>query len=403
MGGLRRPSSASDIGSARRPVTGPRRVPRHLTPSDRADAAPQPGPHLWDLVAFPLCVWLVWRVVHALLVLAFGGDIVDATFHFDGGWFRTVLEHGFVVSDLSFETQQNTAFMPGVAWLAWPFAQVFGAEAAALLVANATGFAAFCGTYGATLSWTSERTARIATVALALWPTSFVLWAYYSEGLFIAATALGLWADRRDRPIAALLGCFLVPLTRTVGIALAPVLALTRWWRLGRVDVVGAGYLVSGATATASVSVVQDSQTGDSLAWIHAQRAWGRGMSPPWSPVISALSDVVEKLPRPAMELSLNLAAIAVAFVGGVIMVRWWRDRSMPTSVVAWTATAVVLPLCSVMISSQMRFVLGAWPAFAAFAYDGRGARVVRLCAAPIGVVLSVAFVRRWAQNVWVA
>lgn len=403
LGSQRGRSAPNDkVRSAPRLDDGRLTAPKHLA-SRASSTPPRRDSQLWEHVAFPLGVWVLWRAAHAVLVVAFGGNLVDATFHFDGGWLRSVLENGYVVTDRSFGTQQNPAFMPGVAWLAWPFAQVIGVEAAALLVANVTGLAAFYGIYGATRSWASVRTAQIATVALALWPTSFVLWAYYSEGLFIAATALGLWADQRDRPAPALLACVLVSLTRTVGIAFAPVLALARWWRLGRLDAVGAGYLVSGAAATVAVSVAQDSQIGDPLAWVHAQQAWGRGISPPWSPLISAVSEVVEKLPRPALELSLNLIAIAVASVGAVIMIRWWRQGTMPTSVVAWTVIAIVLPLCSVVISSQARFVLGAWPAFAAFAYDRREARGVRLCAAVAGSVLSVLLVRRWAQSIWVA
>ena len=374
-----------------------------ITASSVTVTTTRPRPRLWDLAAFPLAVWVLWRAAQAVLVVAFGGNVVDATFRYDGTWFRSVLEDGYVVTDRSFATQQNPAFMPGVAWLAWPVAQVIGAEAAAVVVANLTGLAAFFGVHGATRSWASERTARIATVALALWPTSFVLCAYYSEGLFIAATALGLWADRRDRPAPALLACFLAPLTRTVGIAFAPVLAGARWWRLGRLDAVGAGYLVSGAAATVAVSVVQDVQAGDPLAWMHAQQAWGRGLSPPWWPVAAALAEVIEALPLIATEYALNLIAVAVASAGAVVVVRCWRQGTMPTSAAAWTVAAIVLPLCTVMISSQIRFVMAAWPAAAAFAYRGRGAGVLRLCAAAVGIALSVLLVRRWANDIWVA
>ncbi|MGH9262820.1 MAG: hypothetical protein ACRD08_23455, partial [Acidimicrobiales bacterium] len=248
-------------------------APRHLAP--REGVYRTATGQLWDLTRFPICLWLAWRAAHLVLVVAFGGDVVDTAFHFDGGWFRTILDHGYVVADPTYETQQTPAFMPGVAWLAWPFAQIIGAEAAALLVANATGVGAFCAVFGAVRSWSGERPARVATVALALWPTSFVLWAYYSEGLFIIATALGLWADRRNRPGAAVVGCFLAPLTRTVGGAFGPVLAVARWWRLGRVDLVGVSYIVAGVSATATVSAVQEVQTGDALAWVHAQESWG--------------------------------------------------------------------------------------------------------------------------------
>ncbi len=151
------------------------------------------------------------------------------------------------------------------------------------------------------------------------------------------------------------------------------------------------------------VSALQRQRTGDALAWVHAQKAWGRGFSPPWTPIASALSDVVAKLPRPAMELSLNLAAIAVAAAGAAVLIhRWWR-HGLPLPVAAWTVAAVALPLCSVVVSSQVRFALGAWPALAAFAVDGRAGRALRIAGAVLGVAVSLVLLRRWAQDAWVA
>ncbi len=354
-------------------------------------------------LAFPVAVWGVWRVAHWLAIVAFGGDPVGSAFHSDGTWFLSVLRDGYVVTDPSYATEQNTAFMPGVALLAWPLARLVGARTAALAVANATGLAAFCAVHGATLSWSPRRTARIATLALALWPTSFFLWSYYSEGLFIAATGLALWAETRDRPLPAYVGCFLAPLARTVGIALGPVLAVARWRRLGRIDAVAVGYLASGLAAPAVVSAVQRRRTGDALAWVHAQQAWGRAVSPPWTPIVTAISDVVAKRPQIALELSLNLVAIAVAGVGAAVLVRRWWRHGLPLVVAAWTVTAMVLPLCSVVVSSQVRFALGAWPALAAFGGDGRGARALRITGAALGVTLSLALLRRWAQDARVA
>ena len=86
-----------------------------ITASSVTVTTTRPRPRLWDLAAFPLAVWVLWRVAQAVLIVAFGGNVVDATFRYDGTWFRSVLEDGYVVTDRSFATQQNPAFMPGVA------------------------------------------------------------------------------------------------------------------------------------------------------------------------------------------------------------------------------------------------------------------------------------------------
>ena len=240
-------------------------------------------------------------------------------------------------------------------------------------------------------------------MALALWPTSFVLCAYYSEGLFIAATALGLWADRRDRPAPALLACFLAPLTRTVGIAFAPVLA---------------GALVAARTPRTR-SAPATSCGARRRRWRYRScRASRRVIRWPGCTRSRPGAGACPRLgggggcagrgrrgaaPDRATEYALNLIAVAVASAGAVVVVRWWRQGTMPTSAAAWTVAAIVLPLCTVMISSQIRFVMAAWPAAAAFAYRGRGAGVLRLCAGAVGIALSVLLVRRWANDIWVA
>lgn len=356
-------------------------------------------PALW----YPLTVWAAWRATHLALLVAFGGDPVAATFHSDGSWFRSVLEDGYVVTDPTYATHQNPAFLPGLPWLTWPLAQIAGGQTAALLVANLLGCAAFMAVHIATRTWFGERTARIATAGLALWPVSFVLWAYYSESLFIVATALALWADHHGRRATATLGCYLAALTRTVGIALAPVVAVARWRRLGRLDAGTVAYLAAGPAAVTTVAGAQHAQTGDALAWMHAQQPWGRGLSAPWTPVLSAAHDIAAKLPDPALELALNLAAIGLVALGAAVLLRWAHREHAPVSVAAWTFTAWLVPLGTTVVSSQVRFALGAWPALAAWSITGRHGRPIRVAAIVTGVALTVVFLARWADDAWVA
>ena len=52
-------------------------------------------------------------------------------------------------------------------------------------------------------AWRDE-IARRAVLLFALFPSSLFLWAFYSEGMFIALGAGAVWADRRGkRGIAA--------------------------------------------------------------------------------------------------------------------------------------------------------------------------------------------------------
>ena len=204
-----------------------------------------------SVLAFPLIVWMIWRVCHAGVLVAVGGDLVGDAFRFDGQWFLTVLHHGYVLKDASYATQQNVAFFPGLVWLTEPFSWVLGDRAAAIFVANVTGAAAFVAVYGATRCITgSDRVGRRSTIGLAVWPASIVMTAFYSEGLFVTATAAAIWAAKRDRHAAGCVAAFVAGITRSIGFLLGPVLAVVRCIRLRRIDRTTVAYAVQRADRT---------------------------------------------------------------------------------------------------------------------------------------------------------
>lgn len=351
-------------------------------------------------MAFPVAVWGIWRLVHAVVLLAFGGDLADDTLRFDGAWLSTILDHGYLVSDPSFRTQQNPAFFPGVPWLTEPLSWLIGDRSAALVIANVFGVAAFVAVFGALRAVFDDKVAIRGTIALALWPSSLVLWAYYTEGLFVVATAAAVWADKRSKPMAAVAGLVLAGVTRVVGLAVGPVLAVVRVVRLRRIDATSVAYAVSGAVAFAIVGGAQERQTGDALAFVRAQKGWDREFSPPWVPIRTAIDDIVEKLPTPALELGLNLAAIAVIGVALLVATCHWRRRPDAWGALALGWTAYLLPLCSKVVSSQVRFALGAWPAVAVLGTsESVWAQRLRWVAALAGAALSVVLLRRWASG----
>jgi len=151
-------------------------------------------------VRFPLLVFAVWRVLHGIVVLALGGSLREMTFAWDGGWYLSILHSGYVVPAGGYGQESNAAFFPGLPWVTQVVQFVVRQETGAtLLVANALALAAFVTVWGAVRAWVDEAMARRATVALALFPTSYFLWMYYTEALFIAGTAAAVWAGRRKR------------------------------------------------------------------------------------------------------------------------------------------------------------------------------------------------------------
>jgi len=347
----------------------------------------------------PAFIWLVWRLSHAVLVWLFRGDVLDAAFQDDGGWYRLILSDGYVVSDTAFKTFQNTAFFPGITWTTKPFTLFASDRVSALIVANLWSIAAFIGAYSLFRELRGRSSAWRLTVGLAVWPTSFFLWAYYSEGMFVALTALGLIGIRRDRASISGLAAFGLATTRAVGVGFGVVMALRRWRRLGRLDAVSLSLIAGSGFGAFAVMTQLWVQTDRPLAFMEAQKAWGREFSAPWTPLISAASDIIAKLPAPALELSLNFAAVVIVAVALAMM---WR-RYGTSDEFTWAFLAWATPLFTSIVSSQVRFVLGAWPAMLALETTTPRGRRLGVALGLVGLGVSVVLLRRFASGSFVA
>jgi hypothetical protein len=357
-------------------------------------------------LSFPLAVWAAWRVAHLCLLTLFGGHVVDATFDFDGGWFLSVLSDGYAVTDDTFTEQQNVAFFPGLVWLTEPFTWVMSTRTAAFVVANLLSLATFVAVFGSVRSWADERYARAAILTLACWPTSLFLWNFYSDGLLVLATALAFWAEKRSNQAGTIVAIFLAGTTRVIGLGLGPVLAIARVIRLKRVDLVAVTYGMTSLVALGLVGLQQHNQTGDALAFSKAQAAWDREIDTPWAPVATALDVIRDTLPGVALQQMLDLAAITIVGIGVAFLVRAGLEKGWSISILLWTFVAWFAPLWTSIISSQVRFVLGAWPVALLTAdlwKDRRTGRPLVMAAAAIGAGLSAVLIRRWANGEWVA
>jgi hypothetical protein len=381
---------------------GRRLAARNVVAVDSDGRDQDDGSRRW--LAFPFVAWGLWRSLQAVVVVVVGGDLADDAFRFDGGWFLSILSDGYTITDRSFASQQNPAFFPGLVWVTEPISWLIGDRPAGLVVANLTGLAAFVGVFVALRATTNERAARLAIVGLAAWPASLVLSAFYSEGLFLAVTALAIWAERSRHRAISVTAIFAAGLTRTVGAALGPAIAVGRVLHYRRLDLTSVAYASAGPAGTAVVAWSQEIQTGQATAWMRAQEAWGRGLAAPWVPIGRALDGIVDKFPHPASELSLNLAAIVV--VGSALVLVTHRYRSVPDTwpMLAWGWTAWLLPLCSSVPSSQIRFALAAWPALVAIdeVPATRRGRCVLVAMVLAGGVLSVLLIRRWAHGAFI-
>ena len=247
-------------------------------------------------VRFPIAVWVVWRLWQLGLTLVLGGSdltvsLRDTAFYYDGERYLQITKQGYLLAQAQ---MPNTAFFPGVSWLAWPVWRITGSEViTGHLVATVTGLAAFITVWGVAQAWKSEAVGRRAVLLLALMPSSLFLWTFYSEGLFIALGAGAVWADRRDRRWLAALLFVGLSTTRSVAILVPAVVVLARIIRApqGRQVVVHVRRCRRWS-ACSRCSWMMHHYTGDWFAFVGVQKDWGRGLSWPWVTIADGFSNL---------------------------------------------------------------------------------------------------------------
>jgi hypothetical protein len=194
----------------------------------------------------------------------------DVFEHWDADYFLRIARNGY--------DDRMAAFMPAYPALvhAGTWITRNGVVAAVVIsLAAATAGAYFVARIANGLA--GDLVARDSVLLLALWPASFVFTAPYSEGLFLAASAGAVLFCMRDRYwIAGLLAALAVD-TRILGLALVPALVIIAWPRVrrhGPLDLIP--LIALPLAALVAMAAYFDHALGDSLAFLHAQKLWGR-------------------------------------------------------------------------------------------------------------------------------
>lgn len=357
-------------------------------------------------MVLPALVFAAWRSSHAAVVLIFGGGLGTTTYAYDGAFYRSVLRDGYLRPPGGYSQYSNVAFFPGLAWVTSAVKAVLRNEVVATgLVANGLALASFVAVWAAVREWTGDdRTAHRAVLALALLPTSYYLWMYYSEGLLIATSAGAAWSAKTERHAHAAPLLVLAATARVVGVLVGPVLAVVRVLRLRQVDRVSILYAVSSSLGFSLVLLRQRVEIGDPLGWSKAQEAWGRELAPPWTPIIRGVRDVIETLPAPAEGVGLDLLTVLlIGFLVLGLFVGARRGR-WPVEPAAMALVCWFVPLCSRLVSSQVRFALACWPVVLVPAACWPRVRVVARAGLVVSAtVLTVVLLRRLALGAFTA
>ncbi|MGZ8603993.1 MAG: mannosyltransferase family protein [Actinomycetota bacterium] len=200
---------------------------------------------------------------------------------FDALWFLRIADTGYRTDDGS------AAFFPLYPLVVRVISFLLGGRpfGASVIVSNAAFVAALAVTYLLTAMELGERRARTTIVLLAFFPTSFFFLMPYSEALFLLLAVTALWSARRGRWALAGVAGALAGLTRSIGIVLAPAIAVEALHRReeGR-GPAWPGLLAAGATGLGTLAYLGwwQVKAGDWLTPITRQENWERVFSWPW-------------------------------------------------------------------------------------------------------------------------
>jgi hypothetical protein len=293
---------------------------------------------------------------------------------------------------------------------------------AGVLVSLAAALGAFALLYRLAEPRLGDSVARRAVVYVAVFPFAVFLGAVYSESLFLFAALASFVLAERGRFAGAGVAAGLAWLTRPLGIALLPALAVLAW----RAPERGAA-LLRLAAAPALFALYPAYlwwRLDDPWAFVRAEATWNRSLSPAgplgglwdglragWAGIrqLASGSDatrywaaVQDTDPDRVAAINLTQLAFLVLFAGLTVVA--WRRFGAPYGV--FSALSLLIPLSVPSerwpLLSIQRFGLVVFPFFMALAVLGERPRVhtavVVVSAVFLGVVCA-----QWALWQWVA
>lgn len=296
-------------------------------------------------------------------------NLADTLGRGDAGWYLSIVEHGYEPGPFEVTRQHNWVFYPLYPILVRLVC--FGTHQYLIggaLLSNVLFFVALF--FFQRLIRELGYEAAIANRAIlyaAVFPVSYFFSLPLTESLFFLLVIASFIAGTRGRWwLAGLLGACAAA-TRPNGILLLPTLAIFYLERTARpkwgAQILWLSLIPAGLGAFMAFLW---HRTGNPLAFLEAQSAWGRQSG-------FFLSPLIDYLQRPGAMIdpwnfrSLNFAAVIVAFS---VAIYWWRQRRWAFA--ALTLLSLLLPLSSGLLQSLARFVLVLFPVYLALALAGR-------------------------------
>jgi Mannosyltransferase (PIG-V) len=347
------------------------------------------------------------------------GFVTDVWARWDSVWFLRIAEHGYGSLEGT-----AAAFYPlypaavGIVGRAFLGHYVL----AGIAVSLAASLAAFVLLHDLAETKLGAEGARRTVLYLAVFPMTLFLQAVYSEALFLLLTVAAFLLAERRRFAPAGVVAGLALLTRPVGFALLPALALIAWRSPDRRRALA--NLAVAPLLFCAYPLYLWIDRGDPFAFAHAQDVWTRhvsyagplggiwdGLRAGWAGVRQLVSGSHTTTYWPAVDgtdpmrvAAVNLEALAFLVLFVALTVVAWRRFGAPYGLFAALSLAIPLSVPSERwpLLSLPRFGLVVFPLFLALAALGGRPRVHVAIVSISSIMLGVAIVQ-WSLWQWVA
>jgi Mannosyltransferase (PIG-V) len=327
-----------------------------------------------------------------------GHGVAGELGHWDGVWYRAVVEHGYARHVL--HVQSTLGFFPLYPMVVWPFAHVlswlsahsfaWSTVYAGVAVSTVGGLVATVLAQKLATGWWDEASGRRAALLFCLFPGSVVFSMVYAEGILIPLAIATILALERRRWLLAGILAGLATATEPEALVLVLVCAISaarvlrrRGWNdpgarrsllAPALSVVGAGAFavflwVWTGSPFASLVAQHDGwrEKTDPLALVHLARMLASEMS-------------LAHFNHPTINLNVVVGLIgALVLLIGLVLV-WKSRRQISVEAIVWTLGISFLAVTSVYpFSPNPRVLITAFPLLLVFGHyvAGRWWRVL--------------------------
>lgn len=331
--------------------------------------------------------------------------LIDMWARWDSGWYLYIIKNGYSRGD-SFEIQSNLPFFPGYPALVKFFTLFVPSSlltdgviiAIGVVLSNILLLVSLVFLYKIAQKISdSKRVADVTIWFILAFPSSFFLSSFYTESLFLCLSAVGYWAALQRKWWLACIMVSLVAITRNIGIFLViPVLyeyMKSKNFSFQKVDlsILWFGVIPIGLGVFFWYLYTL---TGDFLAAIKVQEAWGR-----------VAADPVTSLLFPT-NFWLHITPIDQFFVVSALVVCWrmFTQKVLENGrILAIYSFLLCVPtLFTGTLDSFTRYILVVFPLFIYWAYVTHDNKRFATGAIVVFLVVQLLYFGLFSQFYWV-